>query len=56
MLILRGPWIEVVKYSGDEEKSNDNEVISHQMVIEELLQSDILDQGTLTWESLIATV
>jgi hypothetical protein len=56
MLILRAPWIEVVKVSGEEESNDDNEVISHQTVIEELLQSGILDKGTLTWDSLITTV
>ena len=54
MLIMRVPWIEVVKVSGEEE-SNVSEVISHQTVIEELLQSSILDQGTLTWDSLLTT-
>ena len=56
MLILRAPWIEVVKLSGEDESNDDNEVISHQTVIEELLQSGILDKGTLTWDSLITTV
>jgi hypothetical protein len=55
MLILRVPWIEVVKVSGEEE-TNDSEVVSHQTVIEELLQSSILDQGTLTWDSLLTTI
>ena len=38
MLILRAPWIEVVKLSGEEESNDENEVISHQTVVEELLK------------------